>query len=351
MHKQNVFVVGSASAKIICDSIHKNSRLTSIELEFPRPYLAEFNTHTRFSRNSASSRAIPVWKRLVAVLERPYVPNSFGINKAGMQAAENLSDSDKEKAVFNWLVGRDIAAVQAFYLTGGHKEILAAAKKAGKLSAGENLCVQIDELVKKYSLANFLSSQDQGLHKQHANRVLECYAFHTVLVTATHWRNFFGLRASNKAQPEAQDFGIATGLAMMNSQPRNLEIGEWHLPYIHQEDRDEVTDQLVLAKVSTGRSARTSYLTQNGTRALSEDLDLATDLSGNGHMSPFQHPARPRENGDCEGSCGNYSKVWTQYRKTMSNEGDFTKLTSREDLLIGCRNDEKLADFILSIEE
>jgi hypothetical protein len=81
-------IVGSAQAKVICDSIYKGSRLTSIEVVFPRPFLAEFNTHTRFSRNSASSRAIPVWKRMAAVLDNPYVPNSFGANQADIQAIE-----------------------------------------------------------------------------------------------------------------------------------------------------------------------------------------------------------------------------------------------------------------------
>lgn len=341
----------SAVAKMICDSIFGGSRLCSVEIEFPRPYLAEFNTHTRISRNSASSRAIPVWKRLLAILSRPYIPNSFGTNKAGMQAGEFLSGSDQEKAIANWLVGRDIAVVQAFFLAGGHKEILEAAKKAGKLEEGQALCLQIDELVRKYSFANFLFQQDQGMHKQHANRVLEAYAYHTVLATSSYWRNFFGLRASTKAQPEAQDFGIVIARAMMNSTPVKLEIGQWHMPYIRDDDRQEEPDQLVLARASSGKSARTSYLTHDGIRALVKDLELSGDLASSGHMSPFQHPARPREEGDPAGSHGNYAPVWTQLRKLMPDEGDFTKLISREDLIEGCRGDVALADFILSLEE
>lgn len=341
----------SAVAKVICDSIFQGSRLTSVEVEFPRPYLAEFNTHTRFSRNSASSRAIPVWKRLLAVLERPYIPNSFGANKAGMQAEKFLSDEDKKSAVANWLVGRDIAVIQAYYLTGGRKEIMAACTKTGNQEQGELLCSKIEELVRVYGISSFLFRQDQGLHKQHANRVLEPYAFHTVIVTATHWRNFFGLRASTKAQPEACDFGIAIGRAMMASTPQELQVGEWHLPYIRQEDREEEPEMLVLAHASSGKCARTSYLTHDGIRALGKDLDLASDLQTAGHMSPFQHPARPREDTDPDGSWGNYSRVWTQYRKLMNNEGDFTKLISTEELLIGCRGDRELCDFILSLSE
>lgn len=345
------FQEGSATAKVICDSIHKGSRLTSVQIDFPRPYLAEFNTHTRVSRNSASSRAIPVWKRIKSILENPYIPNSFGVNKAGMQAGEELSESDQEKAVNNWLVGRDFAVVQAFFLAGGYNALMDNARKVNNIQEAERLSEEIERLVQKYNLQDSLFQQDQGLHKQHANRPLETYAFHTVIATATHWRNFFGLRASTKAQPEACDFGIAIARAMMNSEPVELNQGEWHLPYITQADRDEESDQLVLARASCGKCARTSYLTHDGIRAIDKDLGLAKDLESCGHMSPFQHPARPREEGDPEGSCGNYSPVWTQYRKLLESEGDFTKLISRDDLLLGCRGDEALVDFILSLPE
>ena len=341
----------SAVAKAICLSIYQGSRLSSIEVEFPRLYLAEFNTHTRFSRNSASSRAIPVWKRLIALFERPYVPNSFGTNKAGMQAGEFLSGSDQEKAVANWLFGRDVAAIQGFYLAGGHAEILAAAAKAGSPEKGEWLCKKIDELVELYGLTKFLYKQDKGMHKQHANRPLEVYSFHTVLVTSSYYRNFFGLRNSKNAQPEANDFGIAIARAMMNGTPTELSLGQWHLPYIRNEDRAEVSDQLQLAFAAAGKSARTSYLTHDGIRALVKDVELAEDLKGNGHMSPLQHPARPKEKGDPVGSHGNYAPVWTQLRKLIPNEGDFTKLVPKEELLIGCRGDQAMVDFILSLEE
>lgn len=342
---------GLASARVVCDSLYKGSRLVSVEVEFPRPYLAEFNTHTRFSRNSASSRAIPVWKRLKAALVRPYVPASFAANKAGMQAGEALSDADQQHAVRNWLIGRDIAVAQAFFLAGGHEEFLSAAKKGGYLDEAVPLVEDIDAIVERYGLKDVFFRQDRGMHKQHANRVLEPYAFHVVIVTATHWRNFFGLRASRMAQPEAQDFCIAIARAMMASTPQRLTCDEWHLPYIRAEDREETADQMLLAKASAGKCARTSYLTHDGVRSLSKDVELAESLQMNGHMSPFQHPARPFQKGDPEGSHGNYSSVWTQYRKTLPNEGDFTNLVSKEDLLLGCRGDQQLAEFISAYPE
>ena len=52
-------------AKIICDSVSRDGvRLTTFEATFPRYIQAEVNTHRMFSRNSASSRAIPVKKML-----------------------------------------------------------------------------------------------------------------------------------------------------------------------------------------------------------------------------------------------------------------------------------------------
>ncbi len=345
------FIVGSASAKVICDSSFEGSRLVSIETTFPRPYLAEFNTHCRFSRNSASSRAIPVWKRMIAVLENPYIPNSFGVNMAGMQAGEDLAIADQERVVKNWLFGRDMALAQAYALVGGRKGILSVVKGEKNLASAEALCDTIGGIISHYGIEMSLSSQDKGLHKQHANRVLETYAFHTVIVTATHWRNFFGLRASTKAQPEACDFGLAMAKAMKASTPTELQMGEWHLPYIREEDRAEESDWTTLAYASAGKCARTSYLTHGGIRALHEDITLSRNLKTDGHMSPLQHPARPREKMDPVGSNGNYSRVWTQLRKLVENEQDFSRLIKREEFVAGFRGDEELADFTLSLPE
>lgn len=343
--------VGSASAKVVCDSSFEGSRLVSVETTFPRPFLAEFNTHCRFSRNSASSRAIPVWKRMIAVLNNPYIPSSFGMNKAGMQAGEELSTTDKESVINNWLVGRDLALAQAYALVGGRKEIMAAVKGAQNIAATETMCDNVEELFAQYGLWNYLSSQDKGLHKQHANRVLETYSFHTVIVTATHWRNFFGLRASTMAQPEACDFALAIAKAMQASTPNELSQNQWHLPYIREEDREELGDWNFLPHASAGKCARTSYLTHDGRRSIEEDLELAQGLLKNGHMSPFQHPARPRKPGDLMGSNGNYAEKWTQLRKLLENEHDFSKLITPADLVAGCRGDEELMKFIWALPE
>jgi radical SAM superfamily enzyme with C-terminal helix-hairpin-helix motif len=56
-------------AKIVADSLAPcGARLTTFVVTYPRFILAEVNTHRALSRNSASSRAIPVEKMIERVL-------------------------------------------------------------------------------------------------------------------------------------------------------------------------------------------------------------------------------------------------------------------------------------------
>lgn len=132
------------SARILADSVPENmphARLTTMELVFPRIVLAEFNTHRVFSRNSASSRAIPVSKQIEKVLKDPYVPQ-FKHNQKGMQPADPLTPIEDDKAVRTWLEARNRAVEQCSWLDA------------------------------------------QNVHKQWCNRLLEPFMWHTVIVTA-----------------------------------------------------------------------------------------------------------------------------------------------------------------------
>lgn len=63
------------SAKIIADSISpQGNRITSFILTYPRFIHAELMTHRMFSRNSASSRAIPFAKMVKMVQKDPFIP-------------------------------------------------------------------------------------------------------------------------------------------------------------------------------------------------------------------------------------------------------------------------------------
>ncbi len=340
------------SAKVIADSTHDRSRLTTFEVTFPRFVLAEFNTHRVFSRNSASSRAIPVWKRLAEIVLHPFVPLAFGKNKAGMQATEEISEEDLEAATHNWLVGRDVALIQAFALAGGEEQIIMDAKGNEQILA---VLKSLRAYINTYpDVLKEMRKLSTGVHKQHANRVLEPYAWHTVIVTGTHLRNFYALRASPMAQPEIKDLALAMAQAHSASVPRKLEHGEWHLPYIFEEDLKEIQDVKSLARISSARCGRVSYLTHDGKRSLEADLTMADSLQGNGHMSPFEHPARTHDTtGSYHGSFhGNFGSEWMQYRKMLGHdEHDFSRLIPNESLLLGMGGDQKLVDFVLSLRD
>ena len=100
-------------AKIIADSIcPKGHRITTYILTFPRMILAELNTHRLFSRNSASSRAIPFNKMVEVVKENPFIPIAWQKDHKGMQGTEYWT-TDIDKLELEWLQARNKAVFQA----------------------------------------------------------------------------------------------------------------------------------------------------------------------------------------------------------------------------------------------
>ncbi len=275
-------------ARIIADSISPvGVRLTTFEVTIPRIVLAEFNTHRVFSRNSASSRAIPVSKMLERVMDDPFIPIHWGKNQRGMQADEEVDQSTAINSERTWLKARDAAVAQV------------------------NALLEL------------------GIHKQIANRLLEPFMWHTILVTATEWSNFFHLRAHPDAQPEIRRGAELMKEAMDASTPREIGYGEWHLPLIYDEDREIESDQEKLRKISVGRCARVSYLTHDGKRNHEKDLELHDRLFNGGHMSPMEHVATPMKKGgeglgwtEPENTFEGNFRGWDQYRKTRPNEWD-----------------------------
>jgi hypothetical protein len=209
-----------------------------------------------FSRNSASSRAIPVEKQIERVKTNPFVPQAFGANQKGMQSGKALDDAAQAEAHAAWMLGMERAVDTAQMLV------------------------------------------DSGVHKQWANRVLEPFMWQTVIVSATDWKNFFKLRISGDAQPEIRKAAELMRDALDDSEPRQVNFDEWHLPLFDPEDWDDVIanfdDPMRKAcMISAGRCARVSYLTHDGKRDLQADVDLAERLRISGHWSPFEHVASP----------------------------------------------------------
>ena len=273
-----------ASAKIIADSIsHKDIRLTTVLLKYPRFIHSELLTHRMLSRNSSSSRAIPILKMMQAVIDDPVYPHK-GRNQKGMQAKGTLSqiDSDKVDDVVDELIN---------YTTD---------------------CVE--------DLVNL------GLHKQSANRYLEPYSYITTLVSATEWNNFFALRDHMDAQPEIQELARAIKAAMTHSTPTPLEDNEWHLPFVDKDSNLTLKEKLML---SAAKCATISLARQEDPMTLQKAKEIFDRLTRSNpiHASPFEHQAKPIGDSneathitlnDNELWCGNF-RGWMQYRKVIPN--------------------------------
>lgn len=243
-----------------------------IEGEFPN-FIAN-NVVVHNSRNSASSRAIPVEKMIARVETDPVIPIHWGKNQAGMSAQEEVSEEIKPLAVIAWKVAALLAVVAAKRLHGF------------------------------------------GIHKQVVNRLLEPFLWHEIIVTSTDFSNFFEQRCSPFAQPEIRILAEKFREEYKQSKPKLLAEDEWHLPLVNAEDWDSLRDYscdkdrkiLLAKKLSVARCARVSYLQHDGTRSLGKDLELYEKLLGGGHYSPFEHCATP-----LKGSHANFDG-WLQHR-------------------------------------
>ncbi len=222
------------------------------------------------SRNAQSSRAIPINKSIANIKETNWFP-IFMRNKAGMAASEPLEGADLIYAKNQWLLAKEDAITRAEYLS------------------------------------------SIGVHKQIVNRLLEPFSTIKVILSSTDFSNFFNLRIHHGAQQEIQVLAMNMKEAIELSTPNRLDIGQWHLPYIREEERDLPIDLLV--KVSTARCARVSYLSHDGFRDIDKDLALHDTLVKEGHMSPTEHVATPAVS---DRYYGNF-KGWIQYRKHIEH--------------------------------
>ena len=334
-------------AWVVADSISPDGdRLVSIEVTMARLVLAEFNTHRVFSRNSASSRAIPVSKQIERILNAPYFPYEWPELTPGMAAKKFLNEEQSEAANDIWNQALGDAALHAIELVGG----------LGYLD--EDL-QQVFEQKYPEQFERAQALEGVKVHKQIANRLLESFMHHTVIVTSTEWDNFFGQRIDSNAQPEIRRAAELMLKAMEASEPDKLKAGQWHLPYVDQELREHVGDDFeTMKKVATARAARLSYLNQQQhlerkTRGLSLEQVIEKDVAlhdnglvANGHMSPLEHVATPFneeqyafrqkmqtqvESVPLEVSLGLSDQLmfngnfrgWSQYRKSQPDEANF----------------------------
>ena len=254
-------------------------------VRMPRIILPEVNTHRIFSRNVASSRAIPVLKMLANLKDKYFKPLFWGSNKAGMASTEELGFWATLRCELWWWFGMKTASMTTRGLT-----------KA-------------------------------GLHKQWANRPVEPYLYVTAVITSTEWDNFYELRIDEAAQPEIISLSLKMKCAAQDKAPRivsnsdPLDASNWHYAYITDQERHQNREQPeYLAKLDAARCARTSYLTQEGL-VPNPEKELATyeKLVGSRpiHASPTEHQCYPLV--DRNEKSGNLTG-FHQFRKTVEKQ-------------------------------
>ena len=296
-----VYITNMITATVLADSLNEKTgdRLTTLSLRFHRFILPEFNTHRVFSRNAQSSRAIPVNKVIQTVIDDPAIPVHWGKNIPGMSANEELSAPVKLEFVLP--KGDSFDSVDL-----------------GHLSSKEAWLQARDAAV---TVARAFS--EAGYHKQIVNRLIEPFCWTTMVVSSTEWANFFEQRISDSAQPEIKELAIKIKEALDNSEPRALKLGEWHLPYILNEEKHLPIN--VQKKISVARCARVSYkvFDTGVTSEVNKDVELHNRLRDELHLSPFEHVAE-LVNDENYFQRANF-KGFIQYRSYIEEEMRFAK--------------------------
>lgn len=293
----------------------KGHRLTTFVITMPRYILAEFNTHRALARNSASSRAIPFKRMVESVTNNPFIPMKWMKDHSGMQGTqyftpEEVHDLDLEG---DWLAARE------------------------------------------FNIERAQSLNRKGVTKQMCNRLLEPYAWHTVITTASEWENFYALRFQEGADIHIQEIARLMLEAANASIPKKLSTDDWHIPF-----GDDITDEAIVealngtayfdryyqnptgmkVAIATARCAQVSYTVVGEDGKPMDFLKLIAlhdRLAKMGHWSPFEHSARVMSEHEYSGSmrvvpiaalgedviqygwCGNY-RGFIQYRKMFAGE-------------------------------
>lgn len=221
-------------------------------LEYPRYIHSELMTHRVFSRNAASSRAIPIEKMIEQATQNTVMP-MWSHNQAGMQG-KLVTDLDTIHAANNIIA-----------------EILQAVVSGVR---------QLDEL---------------GIHKQNANRYLEPFQHIRTIVTSSQLDNFFQLRAHPDAQPEIQQLAKEMLASYSMSEPVELKKGEWHLPGVPVDFTGSLREKQM---ISASVCAQVSYRKEDASLEKAEKVFDRLITSEPLHASPMEHQCRPLEIND-----------------------------------------------------
>lgn len=300
-----VFKRNGVSAKVVAmaKNAYTGDLIATLELEYWRGILAEFNTHRLFSRNSASSRAIPIQKIIDQVMDDPMIPVKFGKNQAGMQAGEEI-DTPIELPFSIVLNSEELQGVLSdestpFSFIANLHEKLRQELCYTLLSPEEywRCTAQINALIaKKFAEA--------GYAKEVVNRILEPYQKMKTVMTTTDLANFLWLREHPAADPNINELAEAIHEAVELAKPfaKVLRDGEWHTPYWGDGFFDEEClrkgfklDEALMTSASC--SAQVSFRTLDDSLEKAErvfdrlNLDKEV-LEDPAHASPVEHQAK-----------------------------------------------------------
>lgn len=290
----------SIKATVICDSISEQGvRLTTFEIEYPRIVMSEFNTMRAISKNSSSSRAIPVSKMLEHTKNINLKPIYFGSKKSGMQAGDELVGEDLQYAKSTW------------------ESALHSMVHSAKI---------LDEC---------------GVAKEVCNRLVEPFQLVKVVCSATDWENFFNLRLHPDSDPNICMLAYKMYQSMQESKPIELKAGEWHLPFVNvgwngkgemcyaDEDFNSVELEQAI-KLSAASCASVSYRTEGMTLEKADkifDMLIKAEVI---HSSPFEHLATPVKN-----KFNELGKVRVNCSEPQSWEDGITHMNKQGELCSG----------------
>ena len=244
--------------------------LYTIRMRYPRIIHGEIMTHRVFSRNARSSRAVPVKTMLNEVRNTPFIPWHWGKNQKGMQADEECREPIKLGNLFgNVGIEPENAWLHFAHGAADHAEAM----------------------------------MNAGYHKQIPNRLLEPFSWIDTLITSCDWNNFLWLRDHKDAEPHLQDLARLVKQAIEEAEIQELQPGQWHTPYITDDDVDHAMDisdtrddfNAWICKISAARCARISYKPFDGDSSYEAELRRYDQLvtSDRVHASPTEHQATP----------------------------------------------------------
>lgn len=310
------------NAKIVADSIDpRGNRITTFVLTYPRIIHAEMMTHRVFSRNAASSRAIPFNKMVKSVEEDPFIPIAWQKDHKGMQGTEYFTESEfidiepeyaEDPNVTNVLA---IPHLKSMWLH-AKQSAISMSVALNKSKVTKQLCNRLLEpfqwytcLVTTTELENFyklrcpqyeLFSENEPLYfksRKDFNKYVEAVGDEPFTLTEEDWWSI----SKSGAEIHIQAIAEAMWDAQNESKPNQLEADEWHMPFMGNFDPEKLLElsgqepedfELVCRKIATARAARLSYMTFDGEIDYTKDIALHDQLLASGHYSPFEHCAK-----------------------------------------------------------